>query len=114
MAHFAKVKNGKVLKVIVAEQSFVDALIDNEAGVWLKCSYNTSRGVHKTETPFRGNYPGVGWNYISSLDVFVPPKPFPSWTLNKKTYSWEPPTPSPVDGFVWDEYSRSWVEQELF
>ena len=57
MAHFAKVKNGIVTNVIVADQDFVDSYIDHEAGKWLQTSYNTIGGVH-TEggTPLRKNH----------------------------------------------------------
>ena len=46
MAHFAKVNNGIVTKVIVAEQEFIDNMIDNEPGKWVQTSYNTFGGVH--------------------------------------------------------------------
>ena len=39
MAHFAKVKDGIVMKVIVAEQEFVDTYVDNEPGIWVQTSY---------------------------------------------------------------------------
>ena len=47
MAHFAKVKDGIVTNVIVAEQEFVDNYIDNIPGTWVQTSYNTRGGVHQ-------------------------------------------------------------------
>ena len=61
MAHYAKVANGIVTKVIVAEQEFVDTYQDGEPGVWIQTSYNTHGGVHSLGgTPLRKNYAGVG------------------------------------------------------
>ena len=96
--HFAKVKNNIVERVIVAEQEFIDTLPD-EAGVsWIQTSYNTSQGVHydpetgkeDDKPPLRGNFAGEGFIYDPALDVFAPPKPYPSWTLNAKGV-WQPP-----------------------
>ena len=46
MAHFAKVLDGKVVNVIVAEQEFIDTMIDKTPGEWIQTSYNTHGGVH--------------------------------------------------------------------
>lgn len=53
------------------------------------------------------NPAGIGWQYDGT--GFIPPQPFPSWTLSD--YAWHPPTPMPDDGqeYVWDEASTSWV-----
>ena len=67
MAHFAKVVNGIVASVIVAEQDFIDA----QEGTWVQTSYNTSGGVHKNgDTPFRKNYAGIGFTYDEERDAF--------------------------------------------
>ncbi len=111
MAHFAKVKDGKVTQIIVAEQSFIDEMIDTSPGTWVQCSYNTEGNVHKLGgTPLRKNYPGKGWNYDGV--GFYEDKPFDSWTLNDTTYLWEAPTPCPDDGkyYVWNESTTSWDE----
>ena len=112
MAHFAKVKNGIVTKVIVAEQEFVDNYIDNEAGAWVQTSYNTRGGVHLLGgTPLRKNYAGKGYTYDTKRDAFIPPKPYPSWTLNEDTCLWEAPIPHP-EGKArnWNEENQSWDE----
>lgn len=46
MAHFAKVIDGIVTKVIVAEQDFIDNYFDGERGQWVQTSYNTKGGEH--------------------------------------------------------------------
>ena len=112
MAHFAKVCDGKVVQVIVAEQEFFDTFVDTSPGDWIQTSYNTIHNQHLLGgTPFRGNYAGIGYIYDYVNDVFYPPQPFPSWTLNQSTWTWEAPTPMPTDGksYHWDEATKAWV-----
>jgi len=40
MAHYAKVRDGKVVEVIVAEANFFDTFVDTTPGNWVKSSYN--------------------------------------------------------------------------
>ena len=60
---------------------------------------------------FRKHYAGIGFTYDATRDAFIPPQPFPSWTLNEGTCLWEPPVPFPADGqlYNWDEATTSWV-----
>jgi hypothetical protein len=113
MAHFAKVLNGIVEKVIVAEPEFFETFVDNSPGNWIQTSYNTYGNEHKLGgTPLRGNYAGVGYVYDSVNDVFYAQQPFPSWSLNESTWLWNPPVAMPTDGkpYRWDEPTTSWVE----
>ena len=109
MSHFAKIKDGIVTNVIVAEQDF----IDTQEGTWVQTSYNTYGGQHKLGgTPLRKNYAGIGYIYDSTRDAFYIPQPYPSWTLNETTCYWEPPVAYPDNGknYIWDEDTTSWVE----
>jgi hypothetical protein len=122
MAHFAKVVNGLVTQVIVAEPEFFNTFVDTSPGQWIQTSYNTRGGIHydpQTNQPssdqtkaLRKNYAGIGYSYDSTNDCFVPPKPYPSWNLNPTTCLWEPPTPMPSDGkqYRWDEPTTNWQE----
>lgn len=113
MAHFAKILDGKVLDVIVAEPEFFDNFVDNSAGKWIQTSYNTKGGVHLDGgTPLRKNYAGIGFTYDATRDAFIPPKPFASWTLNEDTCLWEPPVAYPDDGnmYEWNETDQTWDE----
>lgn len=112
MAHYAKVVDGKVVKVIVAEAEFFDTFIDDSPGAWIQTSYNTYGNEHKLGgTPLRGNYAGTGSIYDAENDVFYAPQPYPSWTLNTSTWLWEPPVAKPEidEPHVWDEATTSWV-----
>jgi len=127
MGHFAKVVDGKVTQVIVAEPDFFNSFVDTSPGTWIQTSYNTRGGVHyKPDTvppepsedqskALRGNYAGIGYTYDAQNDVFYPSKPFSSWILDQTTWTWQPPTPYPTDGkrYIWDEPSTSWVEASI-
>ena len=118
MGHYAKVVDGKVVQVIVAEPEFFQTFVDSSPGTWIQTSYNTRGGVHylpnsnepSGQPALRGNYAGIGFTYDQANDVFYAPQPFPSWVLNNTTWTWEAPTPYPTDGklYVWDEATTSW------
>ena len=116
MAHYAKVDQGKVIKVIVAESDFFDTFIDSVPGDWIQTSYNTRGGVHLNGgTPLRKNFAGIGMTYDKERDAFIPPQPFPSWTLNETTCLWDCPVERPTDetkNYSWNESTTSWVEVE--
>ena len=121
MSHFAKVCDGKVTQVIVAEPDFFNTFVDTSPGQWLQTSYNTRGGVHYGPdnepdggVALRGNYAGIGYVYDAANDVFYAPQPFASWTLSQTTWLWEPPVVYPTDGkrYVWDEPTVSWVESQ--
>lgn len=110
MAHFAKVENGLVTQVIVAEQDFIDS---GAVGTgWIQTSYNTHGGQHPEGRPLRKNYAGIGYTYDTERDAFIPPKVYNSWLLNEDSCLWEAPIPKPQDGkeYLWDEPLLSWVE----
>jgi hypothetical protein len=115
MSHFAKVTDGKVTQVIVAEKEFFDTFVDSSPGTWLQTSYNTHGNQHPEGRPLRGNYAGIGYNYDATNDVFYAPQPYPSWTLNNTTWLWEAPVAMPTDGknYKWNESITNWEEVTL-
>ena len=118
MAHFAKVVDGTVTQVIVAEPEFFETFVDSSPGQWIQTSYNTRGGVHYDPetgepddgTPLRKNYAGIGFTYDAGKDAFIPPQPYASWTLNDDTCLWESPVAYPDDGqmYEWNEDTTSW------
>ncbi len=109
MAHFAKIKDDKVIEVIVAEQEHINTL----DGEWVQTSYNTFGGEHKLgETPLRKNFAGIGYTYDRVKDVFIPPNPYTSWTINETICLWEAPVAYPDDGkeYIWNEKIINWEE----
>ena len=116
MAHFAKINNGIVEQVIVAEPEFFNTFVDTSPGEWIQTSYNTHGGQHTLGgTPLRKNYAGVGYAYDSTRDAFIPQQPHASWVIDEETCLWNAPTPYPEDGKVysWEEETLSWIEVEF-
>ena len=103
MSHFAKVENGMVTQVIVAEQDVIDTGLFVDG--WIQSSDNE-------EKPVRKNQAGIGYAYDINLDAFIPPKPYASWTLNLETCLWNAPVAYPNDEkkYMWDESVLNWVE----
>jgi hypothetical protein len=113
MGHFAKVLNGTVTQVIVAEPDFFQTFVDSSPGEWIQTSYNTQGGQHTLGgTPLRGNFAGIGHIYDKEKDVFYAPQPFPNWVLNETTWTWEAPVPHPTDGklYKWSIPANNWEE----
>ena len=96
MAIFAKVEDGIVTQVIVAEQDFVDA----QEGTWVQ-----------TSDSIRKNRASIGDTYDLTRDAFIVPQIFPSWILDEDSCKWEAPVTYPADGkrYDWDEDSTNWV-----
>jgi len=115
MSHFAKVVDGKVTQVIVAEKEFFDTFIDSTPGTWIQTSYNTIGNQHPEGRPLRGNYAGIGYIYDATNDVFYAPQPYPSWILNNTTWLWEAPVVMPTDDkkYKWNESITNWEEVTL-
>ena len=111
MAHYAKLGLDNIVTAVVAVDT-IDCMtrggIEREDiglahlvkhhghELWKKCSYNTRGGEHSGGgTPFRANYPGIGWYYSSEHDIFHPARPYASHTLNTTTGMWEAPIAQP-------------------
>lgn len=123
MAHFAEVdENNIVVRVLVVgddQEHRGHEFLANDLGLggtWIKTSYNTHAGQHLNGgTPFRYNYAGVGYTWDAAFGedgAFIPPKPFPSWTLNSDKAIWDSPVPYPNDGkmYIWNEEDGNWDE----
>ena len=116
MAHFAKIENGIVTQVIVVgnedtsdahgtEKEYIGAAFCERlfGGDWKQTSYNGR---------IRKNYAGIGYTYDEGRNSFIPPQPFPSWTLVEETCQWTAPVAMPIDDkmYSWDEATLAWVE----
>jgi len=122
MAHFAKLdQNNVVTDVAVVNNIELLSADGSESELmgmaflirwsggysnWKQTSYNGK---------IRKNYAGIGFNYDSARDAFIPPQPFPSWILNEETCLWSAPVAMPADGqlYNWDEETLSWVVTKL-
>lgn len=129
MPHFAKLNENNIVVFVTVgreeDDGKEDELTARTGDVYKQTSFNTRSGVYydpKTGKPsknqskaFRGTYAGVGFHYNEELNIFYPPQPYASWTLNPQIASWEPPVDYPLDGnsYVWDEQTLSWVLPEI-
>jgi len=113
MSHFAKVENGIVTQVIVAEEDFIATGAVGHG--WIQTSYNTHGNQHPQGRPLRGNYAGIGYTYDDVNDVFVAPKPYDNWVLDTATWLWNPPIAMPVDEYfyTWNQETTTWDRGEL-
>jgi hypothetical protein len=116
MAHFAEIDSDNIVtRVLVVPENqqhrgqdylSIDLML---GGRWIQTSYNNN---------FRRSFAAQGYIYNELLDIFIPPKPFPSWTLNIETGVWESPIPKP-DGAtdfevdIWDEINQKWNREIL-
>lgn len=116
MSHFAEIdNNGTVLRVIVAEQEFINSGHVGDPKFWIQTSYNTYGGRHMLNgVPLRKNYAGAGYTYDAVRDAFIPPQPYSSWILDESTCLWTAPVPRPNDDseYEWDEQTVSWQQVE--
>jgi hypothetical protein len=110
MAHYAKVEDGVVTQVIVADSK--EWCESNLGGTWVQTSYNTRGNVNSREggVALHKNYAGIGYTWDGT--GFAAPQPYPSWNKDSETYLWQAPTPMPIDDkfYRWDEDTTSWVE----
>jgi hypothetical protein len=106
VSHWAEIDaTNTVIRVLVGDNNDPAGdegyqwLLDNLGGTWIKTSYNGK---------IRGIYAGVGHVYNQLEDIFITPKPYPSW-IRSGSY-WNAPTPRPEDGefYSWNEATLSW------
>lgn len=107
MAHFAKIENGIVVQILVADQAFIDTYA--AAGEkWVETEYHPNTPVPGTVR--RKNCALVGHVYDEARDAFYLKQPFPSWTLNEADCTWHAPIPAPTDKSAsWNEAQQKWI-----
>jgi len=143
MAHFAKIsEQNKVLQVLTLNdkdmldtegnpseavgQAYLQTHNNWPANLWIQCSINTKYGQHKLGgTPFRANYPGIGWDWDSENQIFwQSEKPYPSWVKDLQKGAWVSPIGDPPAlteeqqsqntalthfwGYIWNEENQTW------
>jgi hypothetical protein len=122
MAYFAKLNSNNIVETVISinnavitdangieqEQLGIDFInqLYNTNDVWKQTSYNNN---------IRKNYAGIGYQYDSQRDAFIPPKPYNSWILNETTCIWEAPIPKPdnENQYTWNEDTQSWTLQTI-
>lgn len=125
MAHYALLNDDNVVTQVVVgindnQESNLSTIYDCTVK---RTSYNTKNNIHTYGgTPFRANYAGIGNTYDEANDVFIPdgfewnsthnkvlrPKPFSTWVIDEATWQWKAPVDPPADAMeVAYEYNNS-------
>jgi hypothetical protein len=120
MAHYAFINDNNFVTSVISgvDENIIQIDLDGtEVGgssesweIW----YGNFKGQTCKRTSYNGNYrknyAGIGYYYDSIRDAFIPPKPFPSWTLNEESCLWDSPVPYPNDGkmYTWNEETLNW------
>jgi hypothetical protein len=130
MAHYALINSDNIVVNVITgvDENLTQIDLDNtevggssEAWEQFYSSRPWFEGLTCKRTSYNGNiranFAGIGYTYDSSFDVFIAPRPYPSWKLNYTTYQWEAPVvmPEEIEGFIWkwSEYNLEWISIQL-
>ena len=98
MAHFAQLDSNNVVTqvIVVSNDDTSDSNgVETESIGVAFCQKLLGADTNWKQTSYNGNmrvrYAGIGYSYNASLDAFVPPQPYASWTLDNATANWVSP-----------------------
>jgi hypothetical protein len=113
MAHYAFLDENNVVTEVITGIDETEFIEDVDPETW----YGNFRNQVCKRTSYNSNirkqYAGIGFTYDEVADVFVEPKPFPSWSLDSN-HDWQAPEPKPEGNYRWDEETLAWVEYPIF
>jgi hypothetical protein len=113
MAHYAFLDNNNIVTEVIVGIDETETIEGLDTETW----YANFRGQTCKRTSYnskiRGTYAGIGFTYNVDEDIFVTPKPYPSWIRSGSF--WNAPTSYPTDGkfYVWNEENLEWQESEI-
>ena len=129
MAHYAELNdNNEVINILYIPNDQIkddDGIEVEEKGIsYLKQNHGEHRVWIQTSIfgNFRNKSAVIGDTYRKDLDMFISPKPYPSWILNTETGLWESPVLEPKltdeqkDNLFftqWDEENQNWIVDQL-
>ncbi|SVD84776.1 uncharacterized protein METZ01_LOCUS437630 [marine metagenome] len=98
MSRYAKVQDGDVLQVIMADADFIASYTDTTPGEWIAVAEDAN--------------PCIGGKYDTDRNLFSHVPPFPSWSWDKDINQWAPPITRPDDTheyyYSWNDSSQTW------
>lgn len=122
MAHYALINDENLVVEVITGVDENETQIDldgtevgGSAQAW-ENFYQTRpwfEGLTCKRTSYNNNirkqFAGIGFTYDPNADVFIVPRPYPSWSLDEN-YDWQPPIPRPNDGlmYFWNEDDQDW------
>ena len=110
MAHYAFLNEENIVTEVITGINETELIEGLSPEIW----YGNFRGQVCKRTSYnskiRGTYAGIGYSYNSEEDIFVTPKPYPSWIRSGSF--WNAPTPMPTDDkiYSWNESKLKWEE----
>lgn len=110
MAHYAFLDdNGNVTEVIVGIDE--NELIEGQNPEKWYGDFRNQKCVRTSyNNRIRKQFASIGYYYDANNDVFIAPKPYESWQLDKN-FDWQAPICKPENGlWHWDEDLKNWVE----
>jgi hypothetical protein len=110
MAHYAFIDENNIVTEVIVGIDETELIEGIEPEIW----YGNFRGQLCKRTSYNHNirkqFAGIGYTYDSINDVFISPKPYPSWSLNEN-FDWEAPIARPTEGkWYWSEEKMEWCE----
>lgn len=105
MSSFAKVVDGVVVDIIVADQEFINSGSLGSPDLWVEYFNDGTRKNPAT----------IGGAYDAENDAFIPIKPYDAWILDTTTFTWTAPFPQPNDGFyyMWSNDENNWYKYNI-
>ena len=98
MPHFAQLDENNVVTqvIVVSSDDTTDSNgVESESIGVAFCQKLLGADTNWKQTSYNGNirfrYAGIGYTYNESLDAFIPPQPYASWTLDNATADWVSP-----------------------
>lgn len=130
MAHYALINSNNIVVQVITgvDENVIQIDLDNtevggssEAWEQFYSSRPWFEGLTCKRTSYnkniRANYAGIGYTYDQDFDVFIAPRPYPSWKLNYTTYQWEAPVamPEEIEGsfWKWSEVNKEWIKVDI-
>ena len=110
MAHYAFLDSNNIVTEVIVGIDETETIEGLDTETW----FANFRGQTCKRTSYnsriRGTYAGIGFTYNADEDIFVTPKPYPSWIRSGSF--WNAPTPYPQDNkmYFWDEENLEWQE----
>lgn len=109
MAHYAFLDEKNIVTQVIVGRN------ENELEIDWEQYYGELKQQRCKRTSYnnriRKQYAGIGFSYDPVADVFISPKPFPSWKLDSN-HDWQPPKPKPAGAYYWDEDNQDWLLDE--
>jgi hypothetical protein len=110
MAHYAFLDEDNIVTEVITGVNETELIEGLTPETW----YGNLRGQICKRTSYnskiRGTYAGIGYSYNAEEDIFIAPKPFPSWIRSGSF--WEAPIEYPNDDKIynWNESKLKWEE----